>query len=78
MVILPTEGQYNVISAVDGYIKELPVKEGMAVPDAYVLAEIEQESSQAQLNDAQAGYAKAINDADPNSPKIQELEKRLL
>ena len=74
---ITTEGQYNVISAVDGYIKELPVKEGMAIPDAYVLAEIEQESSQAQLNDAQAGYAKAINDADPNSPKIQELEKKI-
>ncbi len=74
---ITTEAQYKAVSAVDGYIQELPIKEGMIVPADFVLAVIDQESPQAQLNDAQSSYSNAREDANPNSPKIQELEKKM-
>ncbi len=74
---ISTEGQYNVVSAVDGYIRESSIKEGMSVPDGYVLAEIDQDAPSAQLDDAWASYTTAKEDSNPNSPKIQELEKKI-
>lgn len=75
---ISTEGQYNIVSAVDGYIQESSIKEGMLIPDGYVLAEIDQDAPSAQLDDAKASYTTAKEDSNPNSPKIQELEKKIV
>lgn len=74
---ITTEGHYNIVSAVDGYIESLSVKEGMSVNDGFVLAVISQDAPQAQLDDAKASYATAKEDANPDSPKIQELDKKI-
>ncbi len=74
---IATEDQYNIISAVDGYIQASSIKEGMMVPDDFILARIEQDVSAAQLSDAQAGYKTARQDIDPNSPKILELDTKI-
>lgn len=70
---IETEGQYSVISAVDGHIQKSLIAEGMMVADGALLAEIAQDAPQAQLDDALASYREAREDIDPNSPKIQEM-----
>ena len=72
-----TDEQYNIIAAVDGYIEKVSGEEGMHIPDGFILASIEQDAPKAQLNDAAASYETANFDLNPNSPKIQELDKKI-
>jgi len=72
-----TEEAYFIIAAVDGYIEESNIKEGMVVEDGELLAEVSQETPRAQLDDALAGYQLAKEDLHPNSPKIKELDVQI-
>jgi len=74
---IETEGQYLLISAVDGYIEESLFKEGQLVSDGAAVALISEETPQAQLEDALANYRQAKTDINPNSFKIKEVDLQI-
>lgn len=74
---IETQEQYVVVAAVDGYIATSYIEEGMLLNNGTLLAEIAQETQQAQLNDAEATYRDARESLQPDAPKIKELDLKI-
>jgi macrolide-specific efflux system membrane fusion protein len=71
------ENGYAVSAKVDGIILSLPVKEGDSVSKNDVIAIIENDVQNNQLQDALAVYEDAVKNASPNSPQTQSLRSQI-
>lgn len=71
------ENNYTVSAKVDGIITLLPVKEGDAVIKGNLIAIVESEVQNNQLQDALVVYKDAVNNAAPSSPQLQQLQTQI-
>jgi macrolide-specific efflux system membrane fusion protein len=71
------ENNYTVSSKVDGIILSLPVKEGDSVQMNDLIAVIENDIQNNQLQDALVVYEDAMNNASPNSPQLQNIQVQI-
>jgi macrolide-specific efflux system membrane fusion protein len=71
------ENNYTVSANSEGIILSCPVKEGDTVKDNDLIAVIENEIQQNQLQDAVVVYQDAAYNASPDSPKLQHLQSQI-
>jgi macrolide-specific efflux system membrane fusion protein len=71
------ENNYTVSAKVDGIIISLPVKEGNSVTKNDLIAVIENEVQNNQLQDALVVYNDAVKNASPDSPQLQQLQTQI-
>lgn len=71
------ENNYTVSAKVDGIILSLLVKEGDSVAKNNVIAIIENDVQNNQLQDALAVYKDALKNASPNSPQLQSIQTQI-
>jgi len=71
------ENTYTVSAKVEGIILSLKVKEGDAVAQKEVIAVIEYDVQQNQLQDANVVYSDALQNASPNSPQLKNIQTQI-
>ncbi len=71
------ENNYTVSAKVDGIILSLPVKEGDSVTKNDLIAVIENEVQNNQLQDALVVYKDAVKNAAPDSPQLQNIQTQI-
>ena len=71
------ENNYTVSAKVDGILVSLPVKEGDAVTKNDLIAVIENEVQNNQLQDALAVYNDAVENAGPGSPQLEHIQTQI-
>jgi macrolide-specific efflux system membrane fusion protein len=71
------ENNYTVSAKVDGIIISLPVKEGNSVTKNDLIAVIENEVQNNQLQDALVVYNDAVKNASLDSPQLQQLQTQI-
>ena len=71
------EKNYTVSAKSDGIILSLPVKEGDIVSQKDMIAVIENDVQNNQLQDALAVYNDAVINASPNSPQLQNIQTQI-
>ena len=71
------ENNYTVSAKVDGIIISLPVKEGNSVAKNDLIAVIENEVQNNQLQDALVVYNDAVKNASLDSPQLQQLQTQI-
>ena len=71
------ENNYTVSAKVEGILLSFPIKEGDEVHKNDVIAIIENEVQNNQLQDAIAVYKDAADNASPNSPQLQSLQTQI-
>ncbi len=71
------ENNYTVSAKVDGIIISLPVKEGDAVTKDDLIAIIENEVQNNQLQDALVIYNDAVKNASPDAPQLKHIQTQI-
>lgn len=71
------EHTYTVSAKVDGIVLALPVKEGDSVLKGDMIAMIESDVQDNQLQDALVVYQDAVSNASPNSPQLLSLKTQI-
>ena len=74
---LEQENNYTVSAKVEGIIASLPVKEGDVVSQHDLIAIIENDVQDNQVQDALAVYNDAVTNASSNSPQLQHLQTQI-
>lgn len=71
------ENNYTVSAMVDGIMISLPVKEGDAVTKNQLIAIIQNDVQNNQLQDALAVYKDAVENAAPDSPQLEHIQTQI-
>jgi macrolide-specific efflux system membrane fusion protein len=71
------ENNYTVSAKVEGILLTLPVKEGDSVSRNDLIAVVEYDVQNDQLQDAQVVYEDAVKNASPNSPQLLNLQTKI-
>jgi multidrug efflux pump subunit AcrA (membrane-fusion protein) len=71
------ENNYTVSAKAEGAILSFPVREGDHVTKGDLIAVIENEVQDNQLQDAVAVYRDAVHNASPDSPQLQQLQTQI-
>lgn len=71
------EQNYSIASKADGQILSLKIREGDSIAVDAVIAKVESELQQNQLQDALVVYEEALSDSDPNAPQLKQLQTQM-
>ncbi len=71
------ENNYTISAEVEGILLNLPVREGDTVSRNDLIAVVEYDVQNNQLQDAQVVYEDAVKNASPNSPQLQNLRTQI-
>ncbi|MDX2134544.1 MAG: HlyD family efflux transporter periplasmic adaptor subunit [Saprospiraceae bacterium] len=71
------ENNYTISAEVEGILLNLPVKEGDTVDRNDLIAVVEYDVQNNQLQDAQVVYEDAVKNASPNSPQLLNLRTQI-